>query len=387
MEGRRTGHGRHASNHGNDEASTDRRANAVDGDAEACEERERRKARSATARLVREGKGERRTGRGVLDSRVTAERERRLGHADREVSEALLLEAGNLLAREVRVVDAIGAVELLGDRFDLLLDGEVDVVEELERVRLLASCDDGLSELDRSGSALRPVVARDGSVSSGGESLLGDEGDFGVGVGGEAVDGDDDLDTDLLGVLDVTLEVGATLLKELEVLARVDLVEGLAGGNLGSTAVHLEGTDGSDEDNGVGDKARSTALDIDELLHSVVTERRKRKEEEEVKVSVDLEKKGRSRNPPDVGTETSLGNNVTVLVLRLSLLDTGKLKRNLVGQNRRVSVRDVGERTSMDKDGSALERLHEVGLDRVLHEDREGASATDVVAGDGDARL
>ena len=85
---------------------------------------------------------------------------------------------------------------------------------------------------------------------------------------------------------------------------------------------------------------------------------------------------------PNVGAETSFGNDVTVLVFGLALFGSGEFERNLVGNDRRVAVRNVGERTRVDKDGRALERLHDVGLDRVLHEDRERTRATNVVARD-----
>lgn len=39
------------------------------------------------------------------------------------------------------------------------------------------------------------------------------------------------------------------------------------------------------------------------------------------------------------------------------------------------------------RDRTNLERLHQVGLDGVLHEDGEGASSSNVVAGDGDSSL
>ena len=45
-----------------------------------------------------------------------------------------------------------------------------------------------------------------------------------------------------------------------------------------------------------------------------------------------------------------------------------ELEADEVGDERRVAVGDVGERAAVDERGLALERLHEVRLDRVLEE-------------------
>lgn len=79
-------------------------------------------------------------------------------------------------------LNVLSAVHLLGDGLNLLLDGEVVLVQELEGVILLARLDDGLSELDGSESSLGPKGSRDSGVGAGGESGLLDEGGLGVGV-------------------------------------------------------------------------------------------------------------------------------------------------------------------------------------------------------------
>lgn len=70
----------------------------------------------------------RQTCRGALDVGLVREREVRLGHADRESSEALAGVARDLGLGLLRVRDVLGAVELGRDGRDLVLDREVEVV-------------------------------------------------------------------------------------------------------------------------------------------------------------------------------------------------------------------------------------------------------------------
>jgi hypothetical protein len=89
----------------------------------------------------------------------------------------------------------------------------------------------------------------------------------------------------------------------------------------------------------------------------------------------------------DVSSEASLGDAVTGAGSVVSLLGPGELERDSVGDDGRITVGDVGEWSSVDEDGRTLKRLHESGLDRVLHQDGERTGRTDVVAGDGLAGL
>lgn len=85
----------------------------------------------------------------------------------------------------------------------------------------------------------------------------------------------------------------------------------------------------------------------------------------------------------NVGTKASFGDDITVAALVVTLLDTSKLESNAIGDDGRVTVSNVGERTGVNKDGCALEGLHEGGLDGVLHEDGHGTSTANVLSGDG----
>lgn len=152
-------------------------------------------------------------------------------------------------------------------------------------------------------------------------------------------------------------KVGEALLEDLQVLIGVDVGKGLAGGDFRTTAVHLESSDGCDNDDSVGLKARSAALDVAEFLHT------------------------------DVSTETSLGDDVAIVVLWLALLNASQLERDFVSKDRRVAVGNVGEGAGMNEDGCAFESLHQVWLNGVAHEDGERASDADVVGSDGLALL
>jgi hypothetical protein len=94
----------------------------------------------------------------------------------------------------------------------------------------------------------------------------------------------------------------------------------------------------------VGDQPAVAALDVEEFLHA------------------------------DVGAEAGLGEHVA--------LRPDQLERDLVGDDRGVAVGDVGKRPGMDERGRAFQRLHQVGLDGVLHQHGQRARAADVLGGD-----
>ena len=77
----------------------------------------------------------------------------------------------------------------------------------------------------------------------------------------------------------------------------------------------------------------------------------------------------------DVGAEAGFGEHVSV--------GAHQLERDLVGDDGRISVSDIGERSGMHERGSAFERLHQVGQDGVLHQNGESAAYAQIVGGDG----
>ena len=75
---------------------------------------------------------------------------------------------------------------------------------------------------------------------------------------------------------------------------------------------------------------------------------------------------------PHVGAEAALGDDVV-----------GELQRDAVGDERVVAVRDVRERAAVHERGLALERLHQVRLDRLLEQHRHRAGRPQLLGGDG----
>ncbi len=108
------------------------------------------------------------------------------------------------------------------------------------------------------------------------------------------------------------------------------------------TTVVLERPDGGDEHDCARAEIADPARDVEELLH------------------------------PHVGREAGLGDHVLA-----------ELQSDAVGDERVVPVGDVRERTAVDEGRLALERLHEVRLDRVLEDDGERARRLDVLGGHG----
>ncbi len=97
-------------------------------------------------------------------------------------------------------------------------------------------------------------------------------------------------------------------------------------------AVHLEGANGGDDHRHLGIQAAKPALDVEELLGA------------------------------EVRAEAGLGDD-----------DIAQRQCGARGKNGVAAVGDVAEGSGMHERGSALERLHEVGTDGVLEQERHGA--------------
>ena len=138
---------------------------------------------------------------------------------------------------------------------------------------------------------------------------------------------------ELLDVLDVALEVVTALGDGGRVLV-LEVV-------LGNAAVHLQRANGGDDDRCGRRQARLAALDVEELLGA------------------------------EIGTEAGFGHDVV-----------DELQRGLGRQHRVAAVRDVGERSAVDEYGVVLQRLHQIGHQRVLEEDGHGAIALQLLGGD-----
>mmetsp|Transcript_11385 Transcript_11385/g.28836 ORF Transcript_11385/g.28836 Transcript_11385/m.28836 type:complete len:315 (+) Transcript_11385:1094-2038(+) len=160
-------------------------------------------------------------------------------------------------------------------------------------------------------------------------------------VGREAVEGHHHGDAKSARVLDVAHEVACPARCQLDILALVRVVESLTRDDGWAAAVHLQRTHRRNDHRAVWIDAAVPALDVAELLHS------------------------------NVRAEASLGDDISVVA--------HSPERNLIRDDRAVSVRDVREGPCVHEHGRSLERLHERGVDRVLHHDGESAADAEVV--------
>ena len=119
-------------------------------------------------------------------------------------------------------------------------------------------------------------------------------------------------------------EVLATFLERDEIFLGVCVGQRLAGRDLGSSTVHLECTSCSDNDDGVGSEAADTALDVAELLHAHV------------------------RAEPALGEDETGGGGC------VAWFCPGELECDLVGEDGRVPVCDVGKGSGVDEYGCSL---------------------------------
>src|SRR5262249_42893817 len=148
--------------------------------------------------------------------------------------------------------------------------------------------------------------------------------DLRIGIGAEAIDGNDGYDAEFLHVLDMAREIGDAGAERLEVLALEVL--------LLDPAVHLERADGRDEDRAVRRKAGFAALDVEELLAT------------------------------EIGAESRFGHDIIA-----------ELERGSGGQHGIAAVGDVGKWPAVYEGGRAFERLHQVGRERLLEQRGHGA--------------
>ncbi|KAH3661211.1 hypothetical protein OGAPHI_006618 [Ogataea philodendri] len=215
----------------------------------------------------------------------------------------------------------------------------------------------GLGQVDCTGTSLGPVVRWNSSGCTSLEGLLLDSGDFCRGVGDELVDGNHDRHAIALGIGDLLGQISASLSHELDVFLGVLLRKSLARLHVWGASVQLQGSGGGHQHHHVWLQARGAALDVEEPLsaHSEV--------------------------------ETGLGDNETLGSRIGSRVRAHEFQGQSVGDDRRRTDRDVGERTRVHKHRRSLERLHQVWLDCVLQESGNGARTANVFCRNRLARL
>ena len=264
----------------------------------------------------------------------------RLGDAHGQVAEAVLLVAGQLRVCRRGVGDVGSAVDLGGDLLDLRLQGVRVVVAELKVARLVAGLDHGVGQVDRAFATVAEVGAH---RHAGADALryLADRLVLAGEVAREGVDGDDRGDAMDLHVLDLLDQVGRTGAHIVGVLGQQVGGQWLSGHDLELAAVRLQRAHGGDQDRCVGHHARGTALDVEEALRA------------------------------HVGAEAGLGDQVVAAALADQVADDAA-----------VAMGDVAERAGVHDDWRVLERLQQVGLQCLLHDDRHRAGTVELLGGD-----
>ena len=126
-------------------------------------------------------------------------------------------------------------------------------------------------------------------------------------------------------------EIGAALLDRRDILGPEF--------GLGDAAIHLHRPHRGHQHHAIGRKPRLAALDVHEFLG------------------------------PQIGAEAGLRHHVIA-----------QLERGGGGDDRVAAMRDIGERAAMHEGGVVLQRLHEVGLHRVLQQHGHRALGLDIAA-------
>ncbi|PMB72907.1 hypothetical protein BM221_000324 [Beauveria bassiana] len=281
---------------------------------------------------IADGNGE--ASRGALQVRIMGQRVLRLGDADGQLAIALLGVGIDLFLCQLAELDGGSTIHLLSNGLDALLHGAVETVNGAD-------------------AALGPVVGQNSVLGASSDCLLANDLDFGIGVSGKLVDGDNNRNAKRPGISNMLLEIDAASTENVDILLPVDGIQRSTRGDGRAAAVDLESTDSGDDDNHVGNKAGSATLDVEESLtaHGKV--------------------------------KASFGNDETSLLLDiLTGFSTGKLESKSVSNDGALANGNVGKGTGMNKDRSTLESLHQVGLDGVLHESGKSTASANVVASD-----
>eukprot|EP00038_Savillea_parva_P030633 m.79154 g.79154 ORF g.79154 m.79154 type:complete len:491 (+) comp9269_c0_seq1:32-1504(+) len=272
---------------------------------------------------------------------VRREREVRLGHANGQVIKPLCLVARNVRRRLLRNVNTIPAVNVLDNFFNLLLNAQLDIVQEFEIRRLLCGFKHRLREVLGTRTAIRPMGRHHCIVRAGSQGGLTNRFHFGVCISVESVDGHHHGHAKLDGVLNVAHKIRAPGFEEFDILFHILLLERCAWRHLGSTTVHLEGTDRRHKGNGRWHESRLAALHVKEFFHA------------------------------NVGTKPSFRHNKSC--------GTNELECHLVRHDRRVSDGNVRKGASVHEHGCPFHRLHQCGMYDILEQDGESAGNAEVV--------
>ena len=265
---------------------------------------------------------------------VGGERVLRLGDADRVVAVAIRLQLVEL-AFDFRIGRNIGGtVNFRRDGFDFLPQGLFLVVDETEIAFPLRDEFDHLAgDIGGARATLGPMARKHQRYVQR-LHFLGEQLVLGIRVGSEMVhryhNGQAEL---VLDIAHMPFKVRDALLERREILLG-DVLQI-------AVAVILEGPDGRDDHHGRGPQTRLPALDVNEFLR------------------------------PEVRAETRLRYDVI-----------GELERRPRGKHRVATMRDVGERATVNEGRIVLKRLHQIRLQSLLEQYRHRALCIEVTGTD-----
>ena len=258
----------------------------------------------------------------------------RLGHADGEAAKAQFRELARLLFRRGQQLRARAAIDAAGDGIEFFLDGHGKVVAVLEAVFRLAEAHHFLGQRHAAFAALAPYLG-EGHVHAQRAALFFDQFQFRLGIVREAVDGHHaGQAVDICDVGHVAQKVRQSLFQRREVFVFQFL--------LFQAAVQLQRPHRGHHHHRRGAQARHAALDVEELFRA------------------------------EVRAEAGLGDGVIA-----------QFQGHARGQHAVAAVGDVGKGAAVDERRGVFQRLHQIGLERVLEKRRHRPRGLEVAGGDG----
>mmetsp|Transcript_45531 Transcript_45531/g.95598 ORF Transcript_45531/g.95598 Transcript_45531/m.95598 type:complete len:345 (-) Transcript_45531:364-1398(-) len=188
------------------------------------------------------------------------------------------------------------------------------------------------------------MVGNNGIKCSGRQTCRTNDLHLGRRVRFELVDRHYHLHTKLSGVFNMFHEVATSGRNQGYVFLSVFFGEGFACRDRWASSMHFEGTHGGNDYGTFWFEARFAAFDIEEFLHT------------------------------NISTKSCLRNHISTI--------THQLQRQSIRHNTRIPNRNIRKRSRMDQHRRPFHRLHQRRQQRILHQHRQGSTASQIIRRD-----
>mmetsp|Transcript_1929 Transcript_1929/g.4078 ORF Transcript_1929/g.4078 Transcript_1929/m.4078 type:complete len:203 (-) Transcript_1929:1060-1668(-) len=189
------------------------------------------------------------------------------------------------------------------------------------------------------------MIGYHGIVRSGRQGSLSDRFQFGGRIGFELIDGYHNIDTKFTSIFNMLDQIGRALGDQLHMFLRVFDGQRFPRTHGRSSPVHFQGSDRGDNDGTFGFQPRRTTFNVEEFFHT------------------------------NVGAKSRFGHDKAI--------GTHQFERNFIRHHGRIARGNIGKGTGMNQYRCPFDGLHQGGHEGILHQNRQGASTTQIIGGNG----